>query len=179
MKVQTRAISPYVKKRNLWKEIFKNKEIYLLALPAVIWYIVFSYMPMGGLTLAFKSFKAKLGIWGSPWVGWTHFESLFQDPAFARSVGITLWINLVELLLCFPAPILLALMLNELRLGRYKKILQTVFTFPHFLSWVIIGSIVKNLFSIDGVINGLMAGLGMDKVSFLGNKDFFLSLIHI
>ena len=95
-------------------------------------------------------------------MGWTHFESLFQDPAFARSVGITLWINLVELLLCFPAPILLALMLNELRLGRYKKILQTVFTFPHFLSWVIIGSIVKNLFSIDGVINGLMAGLGMD-----------------
>ena len=178
MKVQTRAISPYVKKRNLWKEIFKNKEIYLLALPAVIWYIVFSYMPMGGLTLAFKSFKAKLGIWGSPWVGWTHFESLFQDPAFARSVGITLWINLVELLLCFPAPILLALMLNELRLGRYKKILQTVFTFPHFLSWVIIGSIVKNLFSIDGVINGLMAGLGMDKVSFLGNKDFFRPLLY-
>ena len=178
LKVQTRAISPYVKKRNLWKEIFKNKEIYLLALPAVIWYIVFSYMPMGGLTLAFKSFKAKLGIWGSPWVGWTHFESLFQDPAFARSVGITLWINLVELLLCFPAPILLALMLNELRLGRYKKILQTVFTLPHFLSWVIIGSIVKNLFSIDGVINGLMAGLGMDKVSFLGNKDFFRPLLY-
>ena len=144
-------------RRSLWVEIFKNKEIYLLALPAVIWYAVFCYMPMGGLTLAFKSFKANLGIWGSPWNGLTNFESLFRDPAFGRSVGVTLWINAVELVLCFPAPILLALMLNELRMGRYKKVLQTVYTFPHFLSWVIIASIVKNLLSIDGVVNGLMA----------------------
>lgn len=160
-------------------EIFKNKEIYLLALPAVIWYAVFCYMPMGGLTLAFKSFKANLGIWGSPWNGLTNFESLFRDPAFGRSVGVTLWINAVELVLCFPAPILLALMLNELRMGRYKKVLQTVYTFPHFLSWVIIASIVKNLLSIDGVVNGLMANLGMEKVSFLGNKNLFRPLIYI
>ncbi|HIS85183.1 MAG TPA: sugar ABC transporter permease [Candidatus Faecivicinus avistercoris] len=136
-------------------------------------------MPMGGLTLAFKSFKANLGIWGSPWNGLTNFESLFRDPAFGRSVGVTLWINAVELVLCFPAPILLALMLNELRMGRYKKVLQTVYTFPHFLSWVIIASIVKNLLSIDGVVNGLMANLGMEKVSFLGNKNLFRPLIYI
>ncbi len=166
-------------RRSLWVEIFKNKEIYLLALPAVIWYAVFCYMPMGGLTLAFKSFKANLGIWGSPWNGLTNFESLFRDPAFGRSVGVTLWINAVELVLCFPAPILLALMLNELRMGRYKKVLQTVYTFPHFLSWVIIASIVKNLLSIDGVVNGLMANLGMEKVSFLGNKSLFRPLIYI
>ena len=166
-------------RRSLWVEIFKNKEIYLLALPAVIWYAVFCYMPMGGLTLAFKSFKANLGIWGSPWNGLTNFESLFRDPAFGRSVGVTLWINAVELVLCFPAPILLALMLNELRMGRYKKVLQTVYTFPHFLSWVIIASIVKNLLSIDGVVNGLMANLGMEKVSFLGNKNLFRTLIYI
>lgn len=166
-------------RRSLWVEIFKNKEIYLLALPAVIWYAVFCYMPMGGLTLAFKSFKANLGIWGSPWNGLTNFESLFRDPAFGRSVGVTLWINAVELVLCFPAPILLALMLNELRMGRYKKILQTMYTFPHFLSWVIIASIVKNLLSIDGVVNGLMANLGMEKVSFLGNKNLFRPLIYI
>ena len=92
---------------------------------------------MGGLTLAFKSFKTRLGILASPWNGTTNFESLFRDPAFFRSVGITLWINFIELLLCFPAPILLALMLNELRMRRYKKLLQTVYTFPHFLSWVI------------------------------------------
>lgn len=167
------------RRRSLWVEIFKNKEIYLLALPAVIWYAVFCYMPMGGLTLAFKSFKANLGIWGSPWNGLTNFESLFRDPAFGRSVGVTLWINAVELVLCFPAPILLALMLNELRMGRYKKVLQTVYTFPHFLSWVIIASIVKNLLSIDGVVNGLMANLGMEKVSFLGNKNLFRPLIYI
>lgn len=166
-------------RRNVWIEVLKNKEIYLLALPAIAWYIVFCYMPMGGLTLAFKSFKTRLGILASPWNGTTNFESLFRDPAFFRSVGITLWINFIELLLCFPAPILLALMLNELRMRRYKKLLQTVYTFPHFLSWVIVGSIVKNLLSVDGVVNGLMAGMGLEKVSFLGNKDLFRPLIYI
>ena len=166
-------------RRNVWIEVLKNKEIYLLTLPAIAWYIVFCYMPMGGLTLAFKSFKTRLGILASPWNGTTNFESLFRDPAFFRSVGITLWINFIELLLCFPAPILLALMLNELRMRRYKKLLQTVYTFPHFLSWVIVGSIVKNLLSVDGVVNGLMAGMGLEKVSFLGNKDLFRPLIYI
>lgn len=166
-------------KRRLWTEILQNKEIYLLALPAIIWYLVFCYGPMGGLTLAFKSFKAKLGIWGSPWVGMKNFESLFRDSSFFNAVGITLWINVVELVLCFPMPILIAIMLNELRLGRYKKILQTVFTFPHFLSWVIVGSIIKNLLSVDGVFNGILANLGMNQVVFLGDRDLFRPLLYI
>ncbi|MDO5378744.1 MAG: ABC transporter permease subunit [Clostridia bacterium] len=166
-------------RHNLWAEIVQNKEIYLLALPAVIWYLVFCYGPMGGLMLAFKSFKAKLGILGSPWVGMANFESLFRDSSFFNAVGITLWINIVELLLCFPAPILLAIMLNELRMGRYKKILQTVFTFPHFLSWVIVGSIIKNLLSVDGVLNGILSNLGLERVVFLGDRDLFRPLIYI
>lgn len=166
-------------KRSLWAEIVQNKEIYLLALPAIVWYLVFCYGPMGGLTLAFKSFKAKLGILGSPWVGMKNFESLFRDSSFFNAVGITLWINVVELLLCFPMPILIAIMLNELRLGKYKKILQTIFTFPHFLSWVIVGSIIKNLLSVDGVFNGIMANLGMDQVVFLGDRKLFRPLIYI
>lgn len=177
-KAPVRALSAKPK-RQLWTEILQNKEIYLLALPAVIWYLVFCYGPMGGLTLAFKSFKAKLGIWGSPWVGMKNFESLFRDSSFFNAVGITLWINVVELLLCFPMPILIAIMLNELRLGKYKKILQTIFTFPHFLSWVIVGSIIKNLLSVDGVFNGILANLGMEQVVFLGDRDLFRPLLYI
>lgn len=177
-KAPVRALSARPK-RQLWTEILQNKEIYLLALPAVIWYLVFCYGPMGGLTLAFKSFKAKLGIWGSPWVGMKNFESLFRDSSFFNAVGITLWINVVELLLCFPMPILIAIMLNELRLGKYKKILQTIFTFPHFLSWVIVGSIIKNLLSVDGVFNGILANLGMEQVVFLGDRDLFRPLLYI
>lgn len=167
------------KPRRLWTEILQNKEIYLLALPAVIWYLVFCYGPMGGLTLAFKSFKANLGIWGSPWVGMKNFESLFRDSSFFNAVGITLWINVVELVICFPMPILIAIMLNELRLGKYKKILQTIFTFPHFLSWVIVGSIIKNLLSVDGVLNGILGNLGMQQVIFLGDRDLFRPLLYI
>lgn len=166
-------------KRKLWTEILQNKEIYLLALPAIIWYLVFCYGPMGGLTLAFKSFKAKLGILGSPWIGMKNFESLFHDASFFNAVGITLWINVVELVVCFPMPILIAIMLNEIRMGRYKKILQTIFTFPHFLSWVIVGSIIKNLLSVDGVLNGIMANLGMEQVVFLGDRNLFRPLLYI
>ena len=126
----SKSKAPHVRKKSLWAEICKHKEFYLLALPAIIWYIVFCYMPMGGLSLAFKTFKAKFGIWGSPWVGMSNFESLFRDPAFFNSVKMTLWINFVELLVCFPAPILLAILFNELRMNRYKRVLQTVFTFP-------------------------------------------------
>ena len=176
---RSKGALPGRKRRRLLVEIAMNKEIYLLALPAIIWYLVFCYAPMGGLSLAFKSFKAKQGILGSPWVGMTHFNSLFKDPAFFNSLKMTLWINVVELVLCFPAPILLAVMLNELRTVRYKKVLQTLFTFPHFLSWVIIGSIIKNLLSVDGVFNGVMANFGMERVVFLGDKNLFRPVIYI
>ena len=170
---------PHVRKKSLWAEICKHKEFYLLALPAIIWYIVFCYMPMGGLSLAFKTFKAKFGIWGSPWVGMSNFESLFRDPAFFNSVKMTLWINFVELLVCFPAPILLAILFNELRMNRYKRVLQTVFTFPHFLSWVIVGSLLKNFLAMDGVVNGMMGVMGIPHYSFLGDKELFRPIIYM
>lgn len=167
------------RKKPLWKRILMSKELYLLAIPAIIWYIVICYRPLGGLTLAFKSYKGKLGIWGSPWIGFKNFELLFNSPEFFNSVKMTLWINVVELLICFPAPIILALMLNELRMDKYKKCLQTIFTFPNFLSWVIVSSIIKNLLSVDGVLNGIFYQLGWQKVSFLGTPEFFRPLLYI
>ena len=167
------------RKKSIWIEVWKKKEFYLLALPAIIWYIVFCYFPMGGLSLAFKSYKPKLGIWGSPWVGWDHFALLVKDPAFFNSIKMTLWINIVELVLCFPLPVLLAVVFNELRMKRYQRVLQTVFTFPHFLSWVIVASLMKNFLSMEGVVNGLLASLGMESYSFLGDKDIFRPILYI
>ena len=170
--MQSRSVINAPSKRSkLMLEIWKNREIYLLIIPAIIWYIVICYFPMGGLSLAFKSYKGKLGIWGSPWVGMKNFKAVFKAPMFSDAFWMTIWMNCVMLVVCFPAPILLALMLNELRMTRYKKTLQTVFTFPNFLSWIIISSIIKNLLSADGTVNGFLTAMGMEKVTILGNAS--------
>ena len=157
----------------------KYWQIYILIIPAVIWYIVFAYYPMAGLQLAFKTYKAKIGIWGSPWCGFQNFEAVFRDMYFWRSVGRTLVINFGRLLINFPAPILLALMLNELRVGRYKKVMQTVFTFPHFLSWVIVASIMTNLLSVDGLVNSALSAMGLSTINFLGSESLFQPMLYI
>lgn len=166
-------------RRSLWVEIFKNKEIYLLALPAVIWYAVFCYMPMGGLTLAFKSFKANLGIWGSPWNGLTNFESLFRDPAFGRSVGVTLWINAVELVLCFPAPILLALMLNEVTNTKFKRTVQTITYMPYFISLVVTCSLIKIYCQENGLFSDIAEFFGGTRQNLMINPGAFRSIYVI
>src|SRR5688500_3307965 len=122
--------------------MWNAREIYMLLIPGIIWYSIFASIPMYGLPLAFKTYKANLGIFGSPWVGMVNFTYVFRDPAFFESVWKTLYINAGRILFQFPVPIILALMLNEVRVGRYKKIVQTIFTFPHFLSWIIVASIM-------------------------------------
>jgi len=158
--------------------IWKYKGIYLTMAPALIWYVLFSYVPMAGLTLAFRTYKAKLGIWGSPWVGMKYFERLFEDPKFLDSVVTTLKINGGRLFLTFPFAIILALLLNELRIGRFKKVLQVTFTFPHFLSWVIIASIVTNVLSYDGLVNSAIEALGGSYVNFVGSEKLFVPLVY-
>lgn len=161
------------------REIKRFKGVYLIMLPAIIWYIMFSYVPMAGLSLAFKTYKAKMGIWGSPWAGFKHFERLFQDPKFFDAVLRTLKINGGRLILTFPFAIILALLLNELRMGKFKKFLQVTFTFPHFLSWVIIASIVTNVLSYRGLVNGAIELCGGEYVNFIGNSKLFVPLVYI
>ncbi len=161
------------------KEIVRFRGIYFIMLPAIVWYIMFSYVPMAGLSLAFKTYKAKLGIWGSPFAGFKHFEKLFQDPKFLDSVIRTLKINGGRLLITFPFAIILALLLNELRMGKFKKVLQVTFTFPHFLSWVIIASIVNNVLSYDGLLNSAIELCGGEYVNFIGNSKLFVPLVYI
>lgn len=166
-------------KNRLLVEIWKNREIYFLIIPAIAWYIVLCYFPMGGLSLAFKSYNGKLGIWGSTWIGLQNFKAVFAAPMFADAFWMTIWINVVKLVICFPAPIVLALMLNELRMSRAKKIMQTIYTFPNFLSWIIIASIIKNLLSADGALNGFLATINVPPVAILGEKQLFRPILYI
>ena len=172
--------SPAVAKKNksLMREIIKHKEKYLLILPGVLWYLVFAYLPMYGLTLAFRTFRANLGLFRSPWVGFVNFENVFRDPAFVQSIITTLRINAGRLIFVFPVPIFLALIFNEVRLGRSKKVLQSIFTFPHFLSWIIVASIMINILGRGGLVNGILGLFGMDPVSFLGTPSFFQPLVY-
>ena len=159
--------------------IYKYRMIYALLLPGLIWYIVFAYGPMGGLTLAFKQFKASRGIWGSPWVGLVNYEKVFADPDFLASVFRTLFINGGRLIFQFPMGILLALLLNELKFLRYKRAVQSVFTFPHFLSWIVVASVMTNILGINGLVNNVLVALGLERVSFLGNKGIFQPMLYI
>lgn len=166
-------------KSSLPARIWKNRTVYIVLLPALIWYLIFVYVPMGGLMLAFKDYKASLGILGSPWVGMENFEHLFKDIEFFHSVGRTLKINILRLVITFPVPVLLALLFNELRLARFKKVLQTVFTFPHFLSWIIIAGVLRNILAYDGLLNGVIGFFGGGTISFLGSKELFQPLLYI
>ena len=162
------------------KRILLEKERYILILPGLVWYAIFAYIPIFGLTLAFRKYMAKLGMFGSPWIGLKNFQNVFADPAFFASIVTTLRINAGRLLFVFPFPILFAIMINEVRLGKPKKILQSIYTFPNFLSWVIVASIMINILGQRGLVNSVMGALfGTKPVAFLGKPDYFLPVIYL
>lgn len=136
--------------------------LYLMLLPVLAWYLIFCYAPMGGLVLAFKKYSFKLGIWGSKWVGLANFEKMFSDRDLMRSLKNTLIFGLGGIAISMPCEIGLALMLNELRLKRTKKLIQTTVTFPHFISWVVLSGVMINLFSSTGVFSYLFQMLGLN-----------------
>lgn len=163
----------------LWKKIWKNRMVYTLLLPGLIWYIIFAYGPMGGLSLAFKEYKASLGIWKSPWIGLENYVYVFRDAAFVKSIIRTLTINLGRMIFVFPVPVLLALIINELRFSKLKRGIQTILTFPHFLSWVVVASIMINILSYDGLVNSFLGLFGWKEINFLGNPKSFIPLLYV
>jgi putative aldouronate transport system permease protein len=136
-------------------------------------------MPMSGLQLAFKQYNAKLGIWGSKWVGGLNYSFVFRDPTFWRAMRNTVTISLQRLLFQFPVPIILALLINELNHRRYKRVLQTIFTFPHFLSWVIISGLMFNLLESKGLINNILEVLNLEQQNFLGSQSLIRPILFI
>lgn len=165
--------------KTLRKRIWEARYLYLMLLPGVIWFFVWCYMPMDGIVLAFKQYNAKLGIWGSAFVGLKNFKRIFITPAAIQSIINTLQISLTRLVVEFPIPILLALLLNEVRNKYGKKTLQTIFTFPHFMSWVVVSVVVQNFFSANGFVNQILNMMGMESISVLSNKALFRPLLYL
>lgn len=146
----------------------RDWQLYLLVMLPLAFVIVFKYLPMTGLVIAFKDYKIARGFWGSEWAGLQVFQDLFAKPDFIRAVRNTLLLNVLDLCFSFTMPIVLALLLNEIKSVRFKRINQTVLYLPHFLSWVIIGAIAYQLLSEGGgVVNNLIELMGGTRIPFL------------
>lgn len=151
--------------------------LYVMMLPMVLFFIIFLYKPMPGLVIAFKDFSPFKGIWDSPWIGFDHFVEFFTGPYAFRVIKNTLVISLTSLVFGFPAPIILALLLNELRAKRFKKLVQTVSYVPHFISVVVICGLVVNFLSpSSGIVNTLIKQLGGESIYFLSKPGWFVPI---
>lgn len=172
-----KIISPNA--RRTWERMKRSRQIYLMLLPVMAFYIIFSYVPMYGIAIAWKNYTPKYGILGSESVGWKWFKKFFTRPDAMRALKNTLVISGLKLLFCFPAPIILALLFNEVRIAGYRKTLQWLVYLPHFLSWVVIGGIVKQLLANDdGLFNNIREALGLERIPFLlESKNFYAILI--
>lgn len=171
--IQNKVMKPK-KKRNLRKRIAKNKMIYLMITPGLLYLFIYKYLPMYGLIISFQDYKPYLGISGSEWVGFEHFRRLFTSPDFWMILKNTLMLFGLQIVIFFPIPIIIALMLNEIRREYYKKAIQTMIYLPHFMSWVVVVSISYVLLTLDGgIINGVLEGLGMKPINFLLDSNWF------
>lgn len=158
----------------LWRRIQKNYGLYLLISPALVYLVIFNYLPMYGIQIAFKDYKAVLGIEGSAWVGLKHFLTFFSAYYFNRLVFNTLLLNVYSLLFSFPLPIILAIMINSLRGARFKKFTQTVVYVPHFISTVVLAGMLYILLSpSNGIINHLIVAMGGRPIYFMNEADWF------
>ncbi|AUS98868.1 sugar ABC transporter permease [Clostridium thermosuccinogenes] len=154
-------------------DIKRNKYIYIMLLVVVAWYVIFCYVPMYGAIIAFKDYSIGKGIFNSPWVGFKHFVSFFSDINFMRVVRNTFLINIYDILWGFPAPIIMALLLNEVRNQYFKKTIQTLSYLPYFISMVVVCGIIVDFTSTNGIINQLLSNFGFEKVNLLSKSEFF------
>jgi len=168
------------RRSSLWQSVKRDKFLYLLALPGLLYFLLFRYGPMWGILIAFQEYSPYQGFWSSPWVGLEHFQRFFANPDFLILLRNTLAINFLNLAFFFPLPILLAVMLNEVRLQAYRRLVQSIVYLPHFLSWVIIVGITFLLFSLgDGIVNKLLVAAGFEKFDFLTNKSLFWLMLTV
>ena len=162
------------------RDIVRDRYRYFLILPGLIVVFIFSCMPMYGIILAFKNYKIKSGIIFSEWVGWFHFLRFFKTPVAADVIGNTLFIGVTQLLITFPVPIILALLMNELGSAGYRRTIQTVVYLPHFISWVIMYSLMYSLFSItSGLVNKLLIAAGSSPINLLSDPKKFYGMLYV
>lgn len=159
----------------LKRDLKRHRIVYIIGLLCMVYYFIFSYLPMGGIVIAFKNFRPAQGIFGSKWADpwYKYFEQFFGGYYFGRLLRNTILISLYDLLFAFPAPILLALLLNELRSNRYKRVVQTVSYLPHFISQVVVCGIILDFFSTSGVVNQVITILGGEAIFFMQKPEWF------
>jgi len=181
LRAGAKAVALRAEKKSLayvLRRIWFYRYIYLLMLPGILYFLIFHYAPMWGVIIAFQEFKVWLGIAKSPWVGFEHFEFFFRSPYFVRLMKNTLLISGLDLVLVFPTPIILALLLNEVRHTWYKRFIQTIGYFPYFISWVVVGGMLIYLFSTNvGFVTTTLTKMGLKVPQILGSPKAFYPLV--
>ncbi len=161
------------------KDLQQNWTLYLLIFPVIIYYFIFHYRPMGGAIIAFKDYVPKKGIWGSNWVGFKHFINFFKSNFFFRIFKNTVVINVSTLIFGFPAPIILALLINEIKRKNFKKTVQTITYLPHFISLVVVAGLIKDFTADYGIINDIIAFFGGERRTLLNFPHLFVPIYVI
>ncbi len=151
----------------------KRISLYIMLAIPVMYFLLFRYAPLVGLVVAFKKYNIFQGMFASPWVGWTNFEAAFKNHEFWRALGNTLILNLGELLINFPFPIVLAILLNEMRWEKTRKFTQTILYLPHFLSTVVVVGIIQQVFGPRGFVNNALVSVGLQSINFLGSSSLW------
>lgn len=163
--------TPVKFKRHVWRDVAKCKWLYVMLAIPLMQYILFRYAPLSGIQVAFKNYNIFKGMWESPWAGFKYFNELFSSTQFWLALKNTVVLNLLDLLFGFPTPIILAIMLYEMRSVKLKRVYQTLMYLPHFLSWVIVGSLVTKLFGSTGMVNNMIKAMGGQGVNFLMDES--------
>ncbi|MGN7764483.1 ABC transporter permease [Paenibacillus sp. 22594] len=167
-------------KPSLWEKFTNQLDLQSMVWPGIIFVVIFSYIPMYGVVMAFQQYDIFNGMMGSPWVGWMNFKMFFEAPEFWNVMRNTIVISVLKLIITFPAPILLALMLNEIGNMAFKRLIQTVSYLPYFMSWVIVSGLVFSLLSVDnGTVNYLLERLNLshEPINFLAIPEYFWSIL--
>ncbi|MGG1514496.1 ABC transporter permease subunit [Paenibacillus oryzisoli] len=173
-----RSIYTFSTQRQKWAFMRKHWPIYVISIPGIIYFLLFKYIPLFGSMIAFQNYNIFKGIKSSPWVGLDNFQRMFQYTEFLQILKNTILIGLYDLCFAFPVPILLALLINELRLMAYKRVVQTVVYMPHFLSWVIVGGVVVGVLSPStGIVNHVLGLFGIDPIYFLGENEYIRPIL--
>ena len=167
-------------KQRKWtlRKVLGSWQLYVLLLPALVWLVPFAYYPMYGLLIAFKDFKGKMGIMGSPWAEplFKHFETFFSTSIAVNAIWNTVAISVLTLVVGFPVPVIFALLLNQIKNSKIRKSVQTISYAPYFLSTVVIVSIISMLFSANGLVNGLITSTGSKEIFFTSQPEWFRPL---
>lgn len=157
----------------------REKYIYLLLLPGVLYFIIYRYIPMAGLVISFKDFNPFVGFWNSDWVGFKHFARMFESSEVLQVLMNTIQLSLLQIFVAFPISIVLALMLNELRNATLKRFIQSMIYLPHFLSWVVVVGIFVVFLRGDGLINSVLTQVGIEPLPFLTDPNYFKPIVII